>query len=154
MYIHNFGGVTLNWLWLCLLMISVYPFVHVVVYHPLKLAMGEMVHVKRRATLATVIVITACLVIFFGMAYFFRFNTWKVSLYNTALDMIYIIAPYLSIVIMICAIVVIVEKIINIREKYAFIHIIGCILVIILHVTMWLQLYDIWQNLKEMIYRV
>lgn len=144
----------MNWLWLCLLMISVYPFVHVVVYHPLKLAMGEMVHVKRRATLATVIVITACLVIFFGMAYFFRFNTWKVSLYNTALDMIYIIAPYLSIVIMICAIVVIVEKIINIREKYAFIHIIGCILVIILHVTMWLQLYDIWQNLKEMIYRV
>lgn len=144
----------MNWLWLCLLMISVYPFVHVVVYHPLKLAMGEMVHVKRKATLATVIVITACLVIFFGMAYFFRFNTWKVSLYNTALDMIYIIAPYLSIVIMICAIVVIVEKIINIREKYAFIHIIGCILVIILHVTMWLQLYDIWQNLKEMIYRV
>lgn len=154
MYIHIFGGVTLNWLWLCLLMISVYPFVHVVVYHPLKLAMGEMVHVKRKATLATVIVITACLVIFFGMAYFFRFNTWKVSLYNTALDMIYIIAPYLSIVIMICAIVVIVEKIINIREKYAFIHIIGCILVIILHVTMWLRLYDIWQNLKEMIYRV
>lgn len=135
-------------------MISVYPFVHVIVYHPLKLAMGEMVHVKRKATLATVIVITACLVIFFGMAYFFRFNTWEVSLYNTALDMIYIIAPYLSIVIMICAIVIIVEKIINIRERYAFIHIIGCILVIILHVTMWLQLYDIWQNLKEMIYRV
>ncbi|WP_210619186.1 hypothetical protein [Mammaliicoccus lentus] len=144
----------MNWLWLCLLMISVYPFVHVIVYHPLKLAMGEMVHVKRRATLATIIVIIACLFIFFGMAYFFRFNTWKVSLYNTALDMIYIIAPYLSIVIMICAIVVIVEKIINIRERYAFIHIIGCILVVILHVAMWLQLYDIWQHLKEMIYRV
>lgn len=146
--------MVVNWLWLRLLIISVYPFVHVVVYHPLKLAMGEMVHVKRKATLATIIVIIACLVIFFGMAYFFRFNTWKVSLYNTALDMIYIIAPYLSIVIMICALVIIIEKIINIKEKYAIIHIIACILVIMLYVAMWLQLYDVWQHLKEIIYQV
>ncbi|HLQ83206.1 MAG TPA: hypothetical protein VK121_05130, partial [Pseudogracilibacillus sp.] len=82
------------------------------------------------------------------------FNTWKVSLYNTALDMIYIIAPYLSIVIMICALVIIIEKIINIKEKYVIIHIIACILVIMLHVAMWLQLYDVWQHLKEIIYQV